>query len=116
MGVGQIRGQALDNGVGAIHLTLGYLAEEGIPVLDSVETMARVEIDWCHRFHASLRANYGKNCIGWDSLTWVRTVAFVDTPFQQPTGLCHYPDTQVRNNTTNGWPPKTPIHLWPRGP
>ncbi len=42
---GQTRGQALDNVVDAIHLTLGYLAEQGIPVLDSVETIAQVEID-----------------------------------------------------------------------
>lgn len=34
--VGQTRGQALDNVVDAIHLTLGYLAEHGIPVPDSV--------------------------------------------------------------------------------
>lgn len=43
--VGQTRGQALDNVVDAIHLTLDYLAEQGIPVPDSGETIAQVEID-----------------------------------------------------------------------
>ena len=43
--VGQTRGQALDNVVDAIRLTLGYLAEQGIPVPDSVETIAQVEVD-----------------------------------------------------------------------
>ena len=35
--VGQTRGQALDNVTDAIRLTLEYLAEQGIPVPDSVE-------------------------------------------------------------------------------
>lgn len=43
--VGQTRGQALDNVVDAIHLILDYLAEQGMPVPDSVETIAQVEVD-----------------------------------------------------------------------
>lgn len=43
--VAQTRGQALDNVVDAIHLSLGYLAEQGIFVPDSVETIAPFEID-----------------------------------------------------------------------
>ena len=43
--VGQTPGQALDNIVEAIALTLEYLAEQGIPIPHSVETIAEVEVN-----------------------------------------------------------------------
>ncbi len=43
--VGQTRGQALDNVTEAIELTLEYLAQQGMSVPESVETIAEVEVN-----------------------------------------------------------------------
>lgn len=43
--VGPTRGQALDSVTEAIALMLEYLAEQGLPAPDSVETIAEVEVN-----------------------------------------------------------------------